>query len=175
MKRQVNNRQVSTPAAVLTRPQVGRIRAILMLGGIPFDGVDDGIQQVQLKLVESAAPPNRPVRNVDAWIGVVASRVAVDWHRTHARDAGLTRRLEQQPPPPQAGEQQRLLARLVADELEALPPSDRQILVLRFYADLTIPQIAEALGVPKGTAKSRLHRASASLRERLKEGDPRHD
>jgi RNA polymerase sigma-70 factor, ECF subfamily len=39
--------------------------------------------------------------------------------------------------------------------------------VLRFYADFTVPEIAAAMAVPEGTVKSRLHRAVSELRRRL--------
>ena len=53
------------------------------------------------------------------------------------------------------------------DSVGALAPLDREVLSLRFDADLELPQLAEALGVPLPTAKARLYRALARLRERL--------
>ena len=49
--------------------------------------------------------------------------------------------------------------------LEILPHEQRKTVVLRYYADLTVPEIARALGCREGTVKSRLHRALARLRE----------
>jgi RNA polymerase sigma-70 factor (ECF subfamily) len=43
----------------------------------------------------------------------------------------------------------------------------RAILVLRFYLDATVPEIARTLGIPEGTAESRLHYALHSLRAEL--------
>ncbi len=43
--------------------------------------------------------------------------------------------------------------------LETLPLDQRQAVVLRYYADLTVPEIGKALGCREGTVKSRLHRA----------------
>ena len=169
------NGKAGDGAEVLTAPQRGRVRAILMLGGVSFHNPDDGLQQVQLRLVESASAGSQPVRNVDAWIGVVASRVAVDWHRAALRDAGLRQRLEQVRGVEGGNERHRLVAMAVAEELEALTMAERQILTLRFYADLTIEQMAQVLEIPEGTVKSRLHYASASLRRRLQDGDLRDD
>jgi RNA polymerase sigma-70 factor (ECF subfamily) len=62
-----------------------------------------------------------------------------------------------------------------ADRLELmaafdrLAPDDRAILALRFYQDLEIPDAAAALGIPLGTAKSRLHRAIGRLREQMRQ------
>ena len=49
--------------------------------------------------------------------------------------------------------------------LEILPHEQRETVVLRYYADLTVPEIARALGCREGTVKSRLHRALARLRD----------
>ncbi len=51
--------------------------------------------------------------------------------------------------------------------LSDLPDRQRAIVVLRFYEDLTVPQIAHELDLPLGTVKSGLSRALASLRGRL--------
>lgn len=55
----------------------------------------------------------------------------------------------------------------LASALRALPPRQRACVVLRFYADLTVGQIAEDLGVSAGTVKRHLHDATASLAGRL--------
>lgn len=59
----------------------------------------------------------------------------------------------------------------VRNALASLPESQREILVLRYYTDLTEAEIAEALGLPAGTVKSRLYRAREALGSRL--ADPR--
>ena len=46
-----------------------------------------------------------------------------------------------------------------------LPPDDRITVVLRFWADLEVNEIAARTGVPAGTVKSRLHRALERLRQ----------
>jgi RNA polymerase sigma-70 factor (sigma-E family) len=49
--------------------------------------------------------------------------------------------------------------------LSALPPRQREALVLRYYADLSEAQIAEAMGVSRGAVKSHTSRGMAALRE----------
>jgi RNA polymerase sigma-70 factor (ECF subfamily) len=51
--------------------------------------------------------------------------------------------------------------------LDVLTPEQRAVVVLRFWRDLTVEQIALRLGCPSGTVKSRLHNALAALRVRL--------
>lgn len=48
--------------------------------------------------------------------------------------------------------------------LATLPGDQRAVLVLRYYADLTEPDVADVLGVSLGTVKSRASRAIAALR-----------
>jgi RNA polymerase sigma-70 factor (ECF subfamily) len=52
--------------------------------------------------------------------------------------------------------------------LERLSPEHRQVIVLREIEGLSYEEMADALGVPRGTVESRLHRARADLRERFK-------
>lgn len=48
-----------------------------------------------------------------------------------------------------------------------LPARQRAVVVLRFYEDLPIAEIAELLAVPEGTVKSTVHRALRNLKELL--------
>ena len=57
------------------------------------------------------------------------------------------------------------IARLVLEPAFArLNPDQRIIVVLRFWRDLSVAEIAERLGIPAGTVKSRLHYALRALR-----------
>ena len=47
--------------------------------------------------------------------------------------------------------------------LETLPPRERSCMVLRFFDDLTVPQIAERLGLSEGTVKRYLFDASKRI------------
>jgi RNA polymerase sigma-70 factor, ECF subfamily len=55
---------------------------------------------------------------------------------------------------------------------QRLKPNHRTAIVLHFYMDLSMAEVAEALGVPVGTAKSRIHYAVEALRAAL-EADER--
>jgi RNA polymerase sigma-70 factor (ECF subfamily) len=48
-----------------------------------------------------------------------------------------------------------------------LAMGERRVLLLRYVADMTQPQIADVLNIPEGTVKIRLHRARARLRSVL--------
>jgi RNA polymerase sigma-70 factor (ECF subfamily) len=51
--------------------------------------------------------------------------------------------------------------------LNTLRDDDREVLGARFLLDLSETETAEALGIPRGTVKSRTSRALARLRETL--------
>jgi len=51
--------------------------------------------------------------------------------------------------------------------LARLEPEQRAVVVLHFYLDLPLPRVAEMLGIPTGTAKSRLHRSLGILRSAM--------
>lgn len=67
---------------------------------------------------------------------------------------------------------------LAADEharvlaaLATLPPRQREVLVLRFYEDLSEAEIAAALGISPGSVKTHAHRGLAALESRLAHED----
>jgi RNA polymerase sigma factor (sigma-70 family) len=66
---------------------------------------------------------------------------------------------------------QALRGRLAA-ALDDIAPSDREVLLLIAWADLSGEETARALGIPAGTVRSRLHRARKRLRAALGGADP---
>jgi RNA polymerase sigma-70 factor (ECF subfamily) len=172
LRRKARRAQGDQHGDPLDADQERRVRAVLALGGVPQADLPDGVQQVRLRLLERAAGGQEAPRDVSAWAAVVASRLAVDWHRAKRRQERLGERLAAlRQPDPAAGEDSRLLSVAVARGLDELPAAQRQILVLRFYADLPVRAIAEELDIPEGTVKSRLHTAVRALRARLHEDE----
>ena len=95
-----------------------------------------------------------------------ARRVVVNSVRDQRRKV-LVRRLRAAPSSPSVSDspESETLDRMnVSEMLQTLPASRRAVVILRFYEDMTEPQIAELLGRPLGTVKSDLHRALESLR-----------
>jgi len=58
----------------------------------------------------------------------------------------------------------------LAGAIERLDVPYKTVIILRYYQDLTIKQIAEMLHCPEGTIKTRLHRAINLLKSDLREG-----
>ncbi|MDQ0991635.1 RNA polymerase sigma factor (sigma-70 family) [Streptomyces sp. V3I7] len=64
------------------------------------------------------------------------------------------------------------MRRELAAALAALPARHRDVLLLVAWGGLGYEEVAQALGVPIGTVRSRLHRARSKLREALGGSDP---
>ena len=67
---------------------------------------------------------------------------------------------------PLDGEQHEI-GQLVARAVRALPPLQREALILAEYEELSLEEIARAIDAEVGTVKSRLHRARENLRKML--------
>jgi RNA polymerase sigma-70 factor (ECF subfamily) len=146
--------------------------------GLTDADADDAAQQVFLTT-------SRKLDRVDpaserAYLLGVALRVAADFRKARRRqrtesDQALEHARDPAPNPEQALEQHRaceLLDRL----LDALDQETRAVLVLYEIEELTMQEIASALGVPMGTVASRLRRGRAKFqaglqRHRQQEGD----
>lgn len=159
--------QVSdTPQRALSGEETARVRAVLYLNGLRGADLDDAAQDVALRMVEHAAR----VSNRNAWACAVATRIALDRHRSGQRGRAALGRLRLRRSEAYA-DPDVALRESVRTALCRLDPDLRAVVVLRYYADLPVGEIATLLGIAEGTVKSRLHRASSILRDEL--GDHR--
>jgi RNA polymerase sigma-70 factor, ECF subfamily len=118
------------------------------------------MQEIELRALER---PPRDRSAATSWACVVATNLAMDVHRRAGRDDVLE---SWDVASPDTTEPTGLRVAM-RDGLAALTPDLRATVVLRFYADFTVPEIAAAMEVPEGTVKSRLHRAIEELRRCL--------
>lgn len=129
-----------------------------------FDGWADGEDAVQEALVRAWLLTERgqEISSWPAWITTVATNVARAELRGRQAEERALRRIGL-PAETQAWPEP--LARLgpVADAVVELPRRQAQILVLRYYGDLSVTEIAALLRLSEGTVKSALHRARATL------------
>jgi RNA polymerase sigma factor (sigma-70 family) len=101
------------------------------------------------------------------WIFRIATREA--WRRMHAerRRRGVPLSESAEPAAADASRPGNASEiRHLRENIEALPPNSRAVVLLHYGAGLTLSEAAAVLDVPEGTVKSRLAYALALLRER---------
>ncbi|MGB9680318.1 MAG: RNA polymerase sigma factor [Minisyncoccia bacterium] len=64
--------------------------------------------------------------------------------------------------------QEKELKKFLINSLYTLDPHYRTIIILKYYQELSIKEIAKIMKLPEGTVKSRLHRGIKKLEEKLK-------
>jgi RNA polymerase sigma factor (sigma-70 family) len=131
---------------------------------------EDLVQDTFVKLMTHQG--NMP-RSFKSWVFTVARNLVYDLFRTasHRREVTLTVGSEAWLPASGPGVE-RLVARradreTIAGILQALQPQHREVLVLRFYHDLKLREIAEIVDAPLGTVKSRLYHALKQAKSQL--------
>jgi len=133
--------------------------------------VDDLYQETWLRVVRAAGrfTRGRPFR---PWLFQIAINCCRDWSRRRRVDP-LAHAAEAASEPSDRGNAQ-LDAALDAERLLAtLPEAQRDVVILRYYHDLPEGEVAEILGCPPGTVKSRLHHAIARLVAAVRTGGAR--
>lgn len=111
-------------------------------------------------------------RQVDTWLFTIAYNICRNHYRSNAYEAQFLANLDAEPVTNQQIEvelDQAALDEALAEVLEELPAPLHQIFSLHYQEELTIPQIAEIVGVPEGTIKSRLHKTMNIIRKKLKQ------
>lgn len=114
-----------------------------------------------------------------SWLYRLTSNVCIDYLRKKKRSKIISLTFEDDEgeqaqtelPDPAPTPEQALLQKeeraLLTEAMNALPVEARQILTLRAINGLSYEQIAEVMGLPEGTVKSRLSRARDQLRKKL--------
>jgi RNA polymerase sigma-70 factor (ECF subfamily) len=133
---------------------------------------EDLVQETFVRLWRSA-PSYDPARgSVRTFVFTLARRAAVDlWRRRGVTTPAV---LDEPERPDVAGTEayEHLLLRLaVGEALLELSQSHREVLELQYHEDLTQAQVAERLGIPLGTVKTRTMYALRALGRILEEHD----
>jgi RNA polymerase sigma-70 factor, ECF subfamily len=131
-------------------------------------------------------------RRVRPWLYTIATHQAVDALRRNGRHQAVS--LEQTRDAGSDGEADSLSASLesrcldpfetasgneqaerVRAAVELLPGFLKQVLILAYYQGMKYREVAEIMGIPVGTVKSRLHAALVKLQESMSEAPAVHD
>ncbi|MCF2533004.1 sigma-70 family RNA polymerase sigma factor [Yinghuangia soli] len=161
MDRQADRRWPAIDALVTARSKALKRYAYLLCGS--SHGADDLVQEALTRVLSRRMPTDpqeleKYVRRVIVNIVVDEARRTVRWGRllpwVSARDEVMDR----------SGEIVERVA--LAEVLAALAPRQRACVVLRYYEDLPVDEIAALLGCGEGTVKSQLHDARRVLARR---------
>jgi RNA polymerase sigma-70 factor (ECF subfamily) len=123
--------------------------------------------------------PGRPVR---PWLYTIATNQAIDVLRRQSRQQTVRLELEREErgdaespallgllasrvPGPLEQLQSIERNQLIRQTVEKLPDFLKQVVILAFYQSLKYSEVAEILGIPVGTVKSRMHTALVRLQE----------
>ena len=110
-------------------------------------------------------------KNVSTWLFTIAYNICRNHYRSNAYETQLSATLDTEPISDEQIEVQLDAAALddaLAQVLSELPPPLHQLFSLHYQEELTIPQVAEIVGIPEGTVKSRLHKTMNIIRKKLK-------
>jgi RNA polymerase sigma-70 factor, ECF subfamily len=151
-----------------------RTAGLVLAGGAESeDAVQDAFVKAYVALGRfHAEAPFRP------WILRIVANEARNRRRSAGRRAGLAVRLaEDRPsdgaaPSPEAAVLAREQRIALLSAIESLSVDDRLVLGYRYFLDLGEAEMADALGIARGTVKSRLSRALTRLRAQIGPGSP---
>lgn len=138
---------------------------------------EDVFQETFLQIHLSAETFD-PGRRFKPWLFTIAANKARDYHRKHNKRSQVSLSanigsegegqkfvdlLEADLPGPDSPILDAERSRLVKSVMDSMPAHLREILLLSYFQKLSYNQIADALEIPLGTVKSRLHTAVASF------------
>jgi RNA polymerase sigma-70 factor, ECF subfamily len=152
---------------------------VLRMVGDP-DTAEDIAQETFIRAYSSLAS-FRGASSIQTWLYRIASNLAIDTMRRRkyrynsfsldeplsTLDSEVSRDIEDDTPGPQRQLQTRQLQQKVTDAIVQLSPKLRTVIILYELQGMSYDEIAEIVGAPLGTIKSRLFNAREQLRELL--------
>ena len=158
--------------AVLVRTHGDRLFGVARRILRDIDLADDAVQQA-LVVAWRELPSLREADRFESWSTRILVRICFQLSRATRRAAVQLVPLDVAIEPMTADAADAVARRdLLERGFRRLPPEQRAILVLRHYVGLEPSEIAETLGIPAGTVRSRLHYAHREMRAAI-EADAR--
>ncbi|MDH2425721.1 SigE family RNA polymerase sigma factor [Sphaerisporangium sp. TRM90804] len=136
------------------------LRVALHLTGQPADAED--LLQAALAKTYLAWDRINDRTLLDGYVRRAMVNINISWWRRRKLEEYPSEELPDLPVRDRPGPGE--LDELLEQALNRLPPRQRTAVVLRYYEDMSEPEVAEALGVSVGTVKSTVSRAVAKLR-----------
>jgi RNA polymerase sigma-70 factor (ECF subfamily) len=136
---------------------------------------EDLVQETFLKVWRTGAAFDPERASLDTWMLLVAKGLAIDLLRRRSLEA---RKLMSQPkvseasdePGPERRAEVSDLFRRATQTMARLPERQRSVLELTYLAQRSTKEVAEIMGIPRGTVKSRAHAGMAVLQDAFRNG-----
>lgn len=161
-----------TSEDLLTETYQAHYRSLLRLAALLLDDLSSCEDVVQEAFIRVHAARRR-VREPEKTLAYLRQTV-VNLSRSTLRRRILGLRLLQKPMPDMASAEEGAYDALERDQLKAalrgLQRRQREVLVLRYFVDMTEAQVAEALGISLGSVKAYGSRGLAALRVQMEAG-----
>jgi len=152
--------KISSVSASRTAARIALLRMAIMLTGNRADA-EDLLQAALVKTYRSWSKINDRAA-LDAYVRRAMVNTHISWWRRRRLDEYPTDELPDQVVADHARESD--MAEVVRRALDRLPQRMRAAVMLRYFEDMTEPEIAATLGISLGTVKSTVSRAVARLR-----------
>ncbi len=124
------------------------------------DAAQDGVQTALLKVIGDGHKPDQ----LAAWVTVVAINEVRQVHRRRKTEQRVTERPANTTTQPIEGV---AAATDLRSAVAELPERQREIVLMFYYLDTSVADIAAAMKISDGTVKTQLHRARATMATRL--------
>ena len=155
----------------LVARSIGRLTAVARMILRDEYAAQDAVQEAFIEAWRSLPGLREPDR-FEAWLRRLLIRACFKGIRRSKRVEAVEIRLTPADEPPVSGGEGNFA---MHDQLERglarIPADQRAVVVLVYYLDLPLADAAQAMGVPLGTTKSRLSRATQALRAALEADD----
>jgi RNA polymerase sigma-70 factor (ECF subfamily) len=160
--------------AVIYAQEFGFVWRCLRALGVPEAAIDDAVQEVFL-IVHRRLADFRGDSTLRTWLYGVVRKVAGNQRRS-ARRRPPPARLAVEPvstsPGPDASIEARQAGELVQRFVAALADEKRDVFVLAVIEQMSIPEVAETLGIPLNTAYTRLRSVRLEFKRALASEHP---
>jgi RNA polymerase sigma-70 factor (ECF subfamily) len=138
---------------------------VRLCGSIALDAGPDAAQETMIQVMRDLKGLRDPAA-LSGWVRRIATREAVRHARRARREPSIEHLERSYADRSSNSRLDPMLASDVERVLSELSTDQRAILVLRDLEELSEKEVANLLGVPRGTIKSRLHRARDAFRKR---------
>lgn len=146
-----------------------KIKAQTIKFGLDPSVADDIAQDAMLAIWQRAGQFDPERGSASAWVFTIATHARIDRLRRDKRLAASVEIDAEDPALAIQGLDETADAGKLSEVVQTLPDEQRRLVLLSFYSDMPHGEIAERLGLPLGTVKSRIRLAMSRLRKILGE------